>query len=195
MIGFESKLENDTVENVKGGAEGTGSGEPFIPEDELGRLCWKEIGTAVVTCGDRDFPELAYKAATICRRRFRPRDAYIISKLDERLLGEAGIAFTENALYYWTEEDHFMYGILYRDIAAVDYDSNGVLLTVSGESESAMVAEKEDAPVRIIRTLPCVSDCDPRAAANRMYCIRGMYNFIADIIDLGKEQHAATCPR
>jgi hypothetical protein len=192
MIGFESKLANNTVENVKGGAKSTGSGEPFIPEDELGRLYWKEIGPAVVTCGDRDFPELAYKAATICRRRFRPCDAYIISKLDERLLGETGIAFTENALYYWTEEDHFIYGILYMDIANVDYDPNGVLLTVSGESEIAMLAEKEEAPVRTIRTLPCVSDCDPCAAMNRMYFIRGMYNFIADIIDFGKEQRAAT---
>lgn len=192
MIGFESKLENDTVESRKGGADSTGFDEPFIPEDELGRLYWKEIGSAVVTYGDRDFPELAYKAATICRRRFKPRDAYIISKLDERLLGEAGIAFTENALYYWSEEDHYMYKILYRDIAEVDYDSTGILLTVSGESKSAMVVEKADSPVKTIRTLPCVSDSDLRAAANRMYYIRGMYNFISDIVDFGKEQQSGT---
>ena len=192
MIGFESKLENDTVESSKGSADCTRFDEPFIPEDELGRLYWKEIGSAIVTYGDRDFPELAYKAATICRRRFKPRDAYIISKLDAGLIGESGIAFTENGLYFWAEEDHYMYGILYRDVAEVDYDSTGVLLSVSGESESAMVVEKADSPVKTIRTLPCVSDSDPRTAANRMYYIRGMYNFIADIIDYGKEQQSST---
>ncbi len=192
MIGFESKLENDTVESRKGGADSTGFDEPFIPEDELGRLYWKEIGSAVVTYGDRDFPDLAYKAATICRRRFKPRDVYVISNLDEGLIGESGIAFTENGLYYWAEEDHYIYGILYRDIAEVDYNSTGVLLTVSGESKSDMVAEKVDAPVKTIRTLPCVSDNDPRAATNRMYYIRGMYNFISAIVDFRKKQQSGT---
>ena len=44
MIGFESKLENDTVESRKGGADSTEFDEPFIPKDELGKLYWKEIG-------------------------------------------------------------------------------------------------------------------------------------------------------
>lgn len=139
MIGFESRLETDDEKATK--VSGFGEerlGEAFIPEGELLDMNWKEIGTAVVEPRDREFRELAYKAATICRRRFCVYEAVLISKLDREAAGDAGICFTANAIYCWTEGDTFGYRIFYRDIEEVDYSPDGVLLTVAGESAKEM---------------------------------------------------------
>ena len=203
MIGFESRLENDEVADkmvCRAGEERLV--ETFIPESELLDMNWKEIGVSVTEPRDREYRELAYKVATICRRSFFAYDAVLISRLDAQLNGDAGIAFTSNAIYYWTEGDVFGFMILYKDIEEVDYSPEGVLITVAGESAEQMrkvsaavpnvsvkaEAGNEPEPFKAIRTLYCTGSAAAQGA-DTVNIIRNMYNFIADIVDYGRSEH------
>lgn len=163
-----------------------------------------EIGYCVINCDDSSMPAFARTASTICRRRFRPQDVVLISVLDEEEEGNAGIAFTTDAIYYWEEDDNFVFSVRYSDIRNVDYDSNGVRIILGSDSESAHDDAERDKSVlfgKVLRQfegqterdlsfarkcnklLPCASEEWNLDEEEEQGYIRTMYNFIADIVD------------
>ena len=158
------------------------------------------LGAAVYTCEEAAISEYARKAATICRRRFRPEDVLFISVLDEEEKGDAGVAFTSKGIYCWEEDDSFTFSVEYPDILNVDYDSNGVRVmfnqdparfAASGVGDKRIggfltriadnISEMQERTFS--RIIPCVCyDNDLDEEEEKEY-IREMYNFISDIVE------------
>lgn len=152
------------------------------------------VSYSMVTCNDEAMKHMARKAATICRRRFKPQDVVLLCLLDEDEEGDAGVAFTTEGIFCWEEDDIFQYYILYSDIKSVDYDSNGVRiifdekdsLRISSFLSQMAVNVYEGDNKRITSgcvTLPCVCYEIGLDEEEEKEYIREMYNFIADIID------------
>ncbi len=150
------------------------------------------LGPAIVNYNDQRMKSLSKKAATICRRRFRADDVLLLSLLDEDEEGDAGVAFTNDGIYHWEEEDNFIFGIKYRDIKYVDYDSNGVRVKAEWDVTDPLRSIKatSHAGGRLLgglpenaRTIPCTGYEQDVDEDDEQEYIREMYNFIADIVD------------
>lgn len=144
-------------------------GDKRVSKEFLLERAGKSIGEAVYTGEEENMKEYARKAATICRRRFNSQDVAVMSLLDEEQEGDAGIAFTEQGAFYWEDDDNFIFGFDYSDVSAIDYDSNGVKITLKETGER--------------RVIPCINYDWDLDEDEEMEYIREMYNFIADIVD------------
>ena len=82
--------------------------------------------------------------------------------------GEAGIAFTSKAMYYWLEGDDFRCEIKYDEIASVDFDE-----------ESITVEDTDGTCYEII----CNTDDDDGEKYSRY-----MYNMVMDIKEMLEEE-------
>ena len=152
----------------------------------------KDLGPEIITYQDTEMKTLSKKASTICRRRFKASDVLLMSLLDEEAEGETGVAFTADGIYHWEEDDNFIFGIKYRDIKQVDYDSNGVIVKIA-KTEDAQVQDSagmSQKPRNIISyttetagVIPCTGYDQYVDEDEEQNYIREMYNFIADIVD------------
>ncbi|MBO4415365.1 MAG: hypothetical protein J5824_05220 [Lachnospiraceae bacterium] len=160
------------------------------------------VGYLTKTCEDDDIAVYARKAATICRRRFKPQEIILLSILDEDEEGEAGVAFTDKAIYCWDEDDNFIFSISYNDIESLDYDSNGVHLTGQGSGSAissvrsplftlfstagAETGTSQNSPKKsqYRYTVPCFCYDSGLEESEEQEYIREMYNMLADIVDL-----------
>lgn len=173
-----------------------------ITKDFIFNLDWNDIGPCVLRCDNGENTALTKTAATICRRRFKPADIVLISVLDEDEEGEAGIAFTSKGLYYWDEDDTFVFDVNYADIASVDYDEDSVKLILSKKDPAPDSPELEaeletlNSFLKIanmsklartlsgeIKHLPCVGSDTSLDDDEVCEYARNLYNFISDIVD------------
>lgn len=147
------------------------------------------LAYSLFTCNDEAIGEYAKTAATICRRRFKPKDVVLMYMLDEDCEGNAGIAFTTEGIFRWDENDHFVFGIRYDEIKKIDYDSNGVKINAPVREVTAtrsifdMGRVSGNGSGNETRIIPCAClDWELDDEEEQEY-IREMYNFVADIFD------------
>lgn len=133
--------------------------------------------------------EMAKKASAICRCRFKPCDILLLCLLDENSEGDSGIVFTNTVLYFWSENDCFRQEVQYSTIAGIEYDSEGILIRLKGDSQIEQPV-LNNAFQMLLKNLPtpnqirmsCYSeDVDPDDGISH---IRNMYLFLNGILEL-----------
>lgn len=103
--------------------------------------------------------EILSDVTAICRRRFKKDEILILDLLDED--AESGIAFTEERMFYWTDEGGEVEAVPYADIRKVDFAGDEVLVEYGDSSVTMNLGDD---------------------AEDEKYT-RYMYNFIMDIVD------------
>ena len=128
---------------------------------------YREIGYSVLRKTELSLSQ-ENNAVAICRRRFTREDIILLVVLDDEEEGEAGILFTDKAIYHWQENETVVCEVPYETIEEVDY--SGVYVTLWTKDDKAV-------------DLYCGEDAEEEKYT------RYMYNFISDILDfLEKEE-------